>query len=84
MDNETRKSLEEFISPGDFPLFDLAVSAIDDLVTIQQIFRDRNTIESTGSFTLGIIKSVITSTTGVEVDMDRLMKLIGDGELSDD
>lgn len=84
MDRDHRKALEEFVSPSDIPLFDLAVSAIDDLVIIQSIFSDRNSIESTGSLTLGIIKSTIASLTGVEVDMDTLMELIVEGKSTND
>lgn len=79
-DNDIRSQLEEFVSPSDIPLFDLGVSAIDDLSTIVKIFSDRNSLESTSSFVLGIIKSVIAALTHRECELEEIVKLIHEGK----
>ena len=82
--NDLRSQLEEFVSPSDIPLFDLGVSAIDDLTTIVKIFSDRNSLESTSSFVLGIIKSVIAALTHRECDLEEIVKLIHEGKSTND
>lgn len=83
-DNDIRNQLEEFVSPSDIPLFDLGVSAIDDLSTIVKIFSDRNSLESTSSFVLGIIKSVIVALTNRECELEEIVKLIHEGKSTND
>lgn len=84
MDYDKRNQLEEFVSPSDIPLFDLGASAIDDLSTIVKIFSDRNSLESTSSFILGIIKSVIVTLTHRECEMEEIVRLIHEGKSTND
>ena len=76
MEDFYRKQLEEFVSPSDIPLFEVVSSNIDSICTIKDIFSDRNSQENTYSFILGVIKSVIVSLTGREIDIEKIHNLL--------
>lgn len=76
MQERFKKELENFISPSDFGLFDLAINSIDAITTIVSIFSDRNDINSTQSFVLAIVKTMIDLLIGVDIDLANFDKFI--------
>lgn len=68
MDEDIRQQLEDLVSPSDMKLIELAAGLTDDLKSVCEIFRDRNSKEVTEAFVLGLSMSLTMALTGVRID----------------
>lgn len=78
-DNENKEAqriIDDIVSPGDQPLIDLVTANTDAIGIAKDIFSDRNSKDTTTAFCLGIIATVISRVSNIDVRPAKLIAFL--------
>lgn len=75
-DEASREKLEDFISPSDIPLIDVIYSNMTAITQTIEIFRDRNSSDTTISISLAVLLEMLERLFDIKVPADKLLEFL--------
>lgn len=70
--DEIQEVIDDMLSPSDQVLIDLAGGLLRNLCTVKNILADRNSIEVTSCFVVGLINTLARTLTNINIDVIEL------------